>query len=88
MRVSTGLTGKRIIGIRTSKSLPLACSPVYVMLSGVNVLERARGSIPGVAGDGKVGLKTEFSGDGRHDLSAVAVTSECGTVEERLSVYL
>lgn len=41
--------------------------------------------VPGVTRDGKVGLKTELSGDGRHNLTTLAVTSECSTLDERLN---
>lgn len=39
---------------------------------------------PRVTRDGKVGLKTELSGDGGHHLTAFAITSERSTLEEGL----
>ena len=43
---------------------------------------------PLVTRDNEVGLKTEFSGDGRLALTAVAVTSESSTGQERLDEEL
>ncbi len=39
----------------------------------------------GVTRDGKIGLETELSGDGGHDLTTLTVTGERGTVQEGLS---
>ena len=41
-----------------------------------------------VTRDGKVGLKTELSGNGRHHFTAFAIPSECSTLEERLDEEL